>query len=734
MKLISILLLLIFYTNLQTQTWVQVSTPFDYAPVNSLFKINDDVYVSRMSLETNKSVNFIFNKYVWSRAENDTLYNVFGDIFEVGQSENRIMLSCRNGLYFSDNSGISWIEVANPLQSGPQVKDIDISENGIFVISVNTGQPLVKYNETNNDWVKIVDMYQDTTLPLFIQDIASNNTHLFGLQQNIVNPIKSNDTLEGGLYISKDKGETWKKTLVDSSLVSILTSDAIILVCTKYGNLLKSTDNGTTWTVNNIGTTVFSFNIEGDRILANSTPLGIIESRDNGNSWQILNKVIARSQIFKKNDKYLFIGLGSLVYESDSLFSAIKKTNLILPNSKIFNIYNQGDTLLATGAFKRGVQYSTNLGESWDTYFLALEEEQAQIYQFRSRDNQVYCLPSFALYSSIDYGKTFDYNLVGAYNDLLILEDRILVYSTNRRQISRDYGKTFTPFDTTVIKENFKIGKIFQTEKEGLLAFSTLNGVFKSTDNADSWTKLVDTLPIDTTFVSIFDFYEFDDKFYAINATPPRVLVSTDKGKSWKNIEINFLNEIGYFELQMIDEKSILLSSYGGDSNGLWLTTDRGENWINVDSGLPLLSEEILTYNIVGMYNDNIFVDIAYQSQSLGEGALYRTTFGDLGIKTNIKEEIERNYLYTYPPYPNPAKTEVKVLFYWDINIPMTTDDIKIYDITGKKIDAFDKISLVKQANHYGNLIWDCSSAQPGIYLINIKHGTEEKAVKVVVE
>jgi hypothetical protein len=64
----------------------------------------------------------------------------------------------------------------------------------------------------------------------------------------------------------------------------------------------------------------------------------------------------------------------------------------------------------------------------------------------------------------------------------------------------------------------------------------------------------------------------------------------------------------------------------------------------------------------------------------------------------------------------------------------MTTDDISIYDITGKKIVAVGKLSLVKQESHYGNIIWDCSSAQPGIYLINIKHGTEEKTVKVVVE
>ena len=114
----------------------------------------------------------------------------------------------------------------------------------------------------------------------------------------------------------------------------------------------------------------------------------------------------------------------------------------------------------------------------------------------------------------------------------------------------------------------------------------------------------------------------------------------------------------------------------------------------------------------------------------------WRAKLSDFGIevKSSVETDFGGNYLYTYPPYPNPANSEVKVLFYWDINLPMTTDDINIYDISGKKINAYDKIRLVKLESHHGNLIWDCSSVQPGIYLINIKHGTEEKAVKVVVE
>src|SRR5690606_785239 len=124
------------------------------------------------------------------------------------------------------------------------------------------------------------------------------------------------------------------------------------------------------------------------------------------------------------------------------------------------------------------------------------------------------------------------------------------------------------------------------------------------------------------------------------------------------------------------------------------------------------------------------FNDYIYMINSNG---MYRHPLSDFGI-TSVESETERNYLYTFPPYPLPAKSEVKVLFYWDINLPMTIDDISIYDLNGRKLDIKDKLRLEKHESHKGNIVWDCSSAHPGVYLINIKHGTEEKSVKVIVE
>ncbi|TNE35513.1 T9SS type A sorting domain-containing protein, partial [bacterium] len=319
-------------------------------------------------------------------------------------------------------------------------------------------------------------------------------------------------------------------------------------------------------------------------------------------------------------------------------------------------------------------------------------------------------------------------------NDFTVLENKILIAGRFGIKESENYGMTFSQSDTNTVKNNFNISKIAQTGSNELLAFSIFNGVFKSSDNANTWELLVDSLPTDTTFASIEKFYEFGGSYYIVNSSPLRILKSNDRGISWSKLEIDLFENIDAHYLEMIDENNILLSSYGNGINGLRITNNQGKTWRRIDDNLPLQSEinenNKFIYSILGRAGNNIF--IGSMTESYLHGNLFVSSLEKLGVKTSV--ETQRNYLYTYPPYPLPAKSEVKVLFYWDINIPMTVDDISIYDLLGQKIEAKNNLKLIKQANHYGNVIWDCSTTPAGIYLINIKHGTESKSVKVVVE
>jgi|GEM_PF-2128243 len=92
-----------------------------------------------------------------------------------------------------------------------------------------------------------------------------------------------------------------------------------------------------------------------------------------------------------------------------------------------------------------------------------------------------------------------------------------------------------------------------------------------------------------------------------------------------------------------------------------------------------------------------------------------------------------QNYLYCYPPYPNPTTNVVRSLIYWDTSIDIENDDIAVHDIFGNKVAGKEQITIDKQNTYSGLLTWDCSNVPDGIYLIRLVHGTKTWTMKVIV-
>ncbi len=95
--------------------------------------------------------------------------------------------------------------------------------------------------------------------------------------------------------------------------------------------------------------------------------------------------------------------------------------------------------------------------------------------------------------------------------------------------------------------------------------------------------------------------------------------------------------------------------------------------------------------------------------------------------------ERDRNYLYTYPPFPHPSKGIIKIKTYWDQNLPFTTDDIEIYNISGQLIKSNNTLKIEFINNYSGYVVWNASSFKNDIFFIKIKHGTEVKFIKILV-
>ncbi|MCX6148306.1 MAG: hypothetical protein NTW25_13815 [Candidatus Kapabacteria bacterium] len=106
---------------------------------------------------------------------------------------------------------------------------------------------------------------------------------------------------------------------------------------------------------------------------------------------------------------------------------------------------------------------------------------------------------------------------------------------------------------------------------------------------------------------------------------------------------------------------------------------------------------------------------------------------------SNFKTEVietqteEQTYFYSYPPFPNPAMNELKSLIYWDMGFNIDDSDIGVYDIYGNKVADKEKISVNKLNAYSGYLTWDCSGIATGIYMIQIKHGTNTHNIRAMV-
>ena len=102
--------------------------------------------------------------------------------------------------------------------------------------------------------------------------------------------------------------------------------------------------------------------------------------------------------------------------------------------------------------------------------------------------------------------------------------------------------------------------------------------------------------------------------------------------------------------------------------------------------------------------------------------------------KQVIETPLKNNYLYTFPPYPIPAYSQVNFMLYWDTKKDIKSADIAIYNINGNKISCKEEITINKHSNYNGVLTWNTTEKLHGIYFINIKHGTAYVTVKVLIK
>ena len=134
-------------------------------------------------------------------------------------------------------------------------------------------------------------------------------------------------TLSNGMYLSTDKGASWKEInngITIKQIWSVSVVDNVLFAGTNNGGLFRSTNNGDSWTASNSGissTTIIRSVVKfNNKLFATSTNQGIYISADNGGSWTQHNDgltgLVAAPLLVAENE--LFAGVLQKVYKYDA--------------------------------------------------------------------------------------------------------------------------------------------------------------------------------------------------------------------------------------------------------------------------------------------------------------------------------------------------------------------------------------------------------------------------------
>ncbi len=162
-------------------------------------------------------------------------------------------------------------------------------------------------------------------------------------------------------------------------------------------------------------------------------------------------------------------------------------------------------------------------------------------------------------------------------------------------------------------------------------------------------------------------------------------------------------------------------------------------NLPEIDSLNPIVVEPEGNYEYTAYFSPSeakVYSDsIIFHSNASGDDKATYITGEGIDTSTSVVDNSieKRNYLYTFPPYPTPSKNIANALIYWDTSKDINNDKIEIIDTYGNIVGGGNDITIRKEKPYSGILTWHCGDVANGVYFILITHGTEKRAIKVMV-
>lgn len=411
------------------------------------------------------------------------------------------------------------------------------------------------------------------------------------------NMLVFDSTLLRTLYRSLDEGVTWE--LVQHSLpyreVYETPGGALLAKTNNYREIWRSTDSGLTWTFVWSATTNLTAPLRilqtGDLIFTNTNG-ETYRSWDDGQSWQVITQTSPQKVplYITRAGTFLVINSNNIYRSTDNglTWDTIITPNVVL-NTPIDLASGQLLALAASGSKEPQLYYSNDEGQTWlprpsDHSIWAIWSPFVHLVPLQLPDGTIFGYCNGSLYRSANGGLNWQFSAYGLQTArtlqmAFVAEDTFFAMTMDGLWRTFDNGQQWTKltdhttrliFDYEVFRRSFVAGD------NGRLAIALEDSLYWSDDYG---AHFVNRTPANLASGAI-EISPDNSILFANSSTPFKILRSVDNGQSW---QVTIGGNINFKQLEFHPSGRIYgtmqLYGTGATLPSVWYSDNLGINW-----------------------------------------------------------------------------------------------------------------------------------------------------------
>ncbi|HQM36936.1 MAG TPA: T9SS type A sorting domain-containing protein [Candidatus Marinimicrobia bacterium] len=627
-----------------------------------------------------------------------------------------------NVLYRSDDGGANWTAI----DSIPGLGSIVTADSLVLIRTVGEIFRSTDYGYT---WVKVLTL--SPIWGLYGPIALHGDLVMAGLEEKI--------------FYSYDKGKTWEADTIRlncNAINAIVFNPPDLDLETDYiftatdSGIFRSSDNGKTWQPRNNGLeTKYIYSLAfktvgtgGAPILFAGTGSGIYRSTDFGETWSVTGMPYGHSYLISTGED-LYAASSYKKYYSRTKYGSSSNDSIY---HEIYHSPNGGASWIkADGGIETG-----KIGTSYHNHFYKINSLASIMdglgnnHLFAAFRNTYSYQGGGIIYSSENDGESWaevlsDYALSGRTTLQTLSSGAVFAGGSHGILRSMDYGATWDTVsinpvsifasDNEIIYSGY--GDLFTNYKLRPPETVSVNIIYESGDNGDTWTMVDSTISTDydarpfIACIYAYDKYLIVGRCSSVNNEVPNTGLyyyeRIDTGwvvmdSTFAKCEVVALTGIG---------SNVYAAAYG---NGVYHSDNYGRTWSNISNGL--LDTNVTSLVIQG--------DILFAATPSG---VWKRPLSEISGHNFIRPDkgFPKKYKLTQN-FPNPFNPTTTIRY----QVPVTSYlTITVYDLLGREVvTIFDG---VQQAGNY-TAILDGSNLTSGIYFYRMEANGFTETKKLV--